>query len=218
MGTSESQMQQQIVNNTEFQKYLKQICFKVPKSGLNKNYFDNVLENLNQFKVIQIGSTPLGDRLYDVLNAKNQNKVTSDILYQFLTDLYTNRESRCLYTFQAYCLEGKNIQKQVMERNFIAMVVESWERAFTVLVEQLPENKKKQDGDLIENWSKSQQQKEIVKKAAQACFKNLSKSLNNQAEYLAFKNWICSESQDKIVAKYDGNVVVIPLTLYKFVQ
>lgn len=53
-----------------------------------------------------------------------------------------------------------------MERNFITMVVESWERAFTVLVEQMPENKKKQDGDLIENWSKSQEQKEKVKIAA----------------------------------------------------
>ncbi|CAD8146504.1 unnamed protein product [Paramecium octaurelia] len=220
MGANESQTQmtQEIVNNSEFQKYLKSICYKVPKSGINKNYFDNILGNLNQFKIISIGSTPLGDRLFDVLNAKNQDKVTSEVLYQFLTQLYSNKESRCEYTFQAYCLEGKSIQKYVVEKNFIAMVTDSWERAFAALVEKLPDDKRQQDGDLIENLGKSQEQKELVKRAAQACFKNLSKSLNNYADYQVFKSWIVSEICDKIVAKYEGYTVVIPLTLYKFIK
>ncbi|CAD8064914.1 unnamed protein product [Paramecium sonneborni] len=217
MGASDSQIKDQLINKPEFQKYLKQICFNVPQNIINKNHYDNILGNLKQFNVIRIGSTPLGDRLFNVLNAKNNGKITSEILYQFLTQLNVNKESRCEYTFQAYSFEGQSIQSTVSEKNFIEIVVDSWERAFTGLVELLPENQK-QDGDLIENWSKSENQKLLIRKAAQMSFKNFSKSQNNKVDYLTFKNWIYSEKEDKIVAKYDGKVVVVPLTLYKFTK
>ncbi|KRX05310.1 hypothetical protein PPERSA_00611 [Pseudocohnilembus persalinus] len=182
---------------------------KAVNGKLYKDKFNEALECLESFNIKRIRNTPLGERLFSILDTQKLGYIDEQTFVSKLNELMYDKDIRVLYSFKAFNKEDNN---KISRKEFQEFFSESWKAAFRLLGEKVQRIQQNQVSlSRINNWAMKQLPN--LQREIDILFNNISN--NNFIDYQNFKNWVTSTNIHSIEAQYDSIVQQVPVDLYQ---